>query len=63
MILVVLLIFGAGILFLLDGRLLWYAAIYLGINWAYTLRLKQIPLIDFVVVAIGFVLRLFIGVI
>ena len=59
-----------GILFLLIGlTLLWYSSIesfyltvfYVLLNIFYSYKLKQIPIIDFIIVSIGFVIRVLIG--
>jgi 4-hydroxybenzoate polyprenyltransferase len=59
-----------GILFLLIGlSLLWYSSIesfyltvfYVLLNIFYSYKLKQIPIIDFIIVSIGFVIRVLIG--
>ncbi|CAB1275729.1 UbiA prenyltransferase family protein [Candidatus Nitrosacidococcus tergens] len=62
--------FGFLILFLLSGGyILWYVSlktllitiIYLILNFAYSLKLKHIAIIDIVIIASGFVIRLFVG--
>ena len=59
-----------GVLFLLIGlTLLWYSSIesfyltvfYVLLNIFYSYKLKQIPIIDFIIVSIGFVIRVLIG--
>ncbi len=42
---------------MLPGRFLIVAAVYFGLNLAYSLKLKQVSLIDVMLVALGFVLR------
>lgn len=59
-----------GVLFLLIGlTLLWYSSIesfyltvfYVLLNIFYSYKLKQIPIIDFIIVSVGFVIRVLIG--
>lgn len=46
----------------LSGRqMLYIVFVYLSLNGAYTLKLKHVAIIDVFIIAIGFVLRLFIG--
>jgi 4-hydroxybenzoate polyprenyltransferase len=58
---VVLLACGGGMFAALDGSVLMVAGVYLGLNLSYTLWLKHIPIVDAFIVALGFVLRLFVG--
>lgn len=44
---------GAGMLFLV--------ALYIVLNLTYTLRLKHVPIVDIVIIATGFVIRIFVG--
>lgn len=48
--------------YFLSPSFLMISAIYLVVNIAYTLRLKHIPLIDVLIIALGFVLRVGAGV-
>ena len=52
---------GLGGAFLLDTMVLLIMLIYIVMNVLYTVVLKHIAIIDVVVIAVGFVLRLFIG--
>lgn len=38
-----------------------FTLIYLGLNILYSYKLKRIPIVDFIIISIGFVLRIFIG--
>lgn len=60
--LAILLIAGFSIyIFLLGSLAAALLAIYLFMNLGYSLKLKQIPILDVTIVAVGFVLRLLIG--
>ena len=52
---------GIAGFFLLDTRALPYLCLYIGLNVLYTLKLKHVPILDVVLVAFGFVIRIFIG--
>ena len=56
-----LLLAGVGIASLLGRQMLYIVFIYLVLNIAYTLKLKHVAIIDVFIIAIGFVLRLFVG--
>jgi decaprenyl-phosphate phosphoribosyltransferase len=56
-----LLVAGMGGACLLGRQMLFIVSVYLVINIAYTLKLKHLAIIDVFIIAIGFVLRLFIG--
>jgi len=45
----------------LNHNVIKFVACYLGLNIAYTLKLKHVAVLDVVIIATGFVLRLFIG--
>lgn len=47
--------------YLFLSPLFWFGILYLCINVLYTLFLKHIPILDIVVIAAGFVLRIFVG--
>jgi len=47
--------------YLLNRSMFQFGILYLAINVAYTLYLKHIPIVDIIVIAIGFVIRIFIG--
>ncbi|MFI6929793.1 UbiA prenyltransferase family protein [Streptomyces sp. NPDC050287] len=49
-------LFAAGVVLASPARC-WPVLVYLGLNLAYSLRLKHIPLVDAFCVALGFVLR------
>ncbi len=53
--------FGIGIFAYLGGETLGIALFYFAINVAYSFKLKHIAVIDVSILAVGFVLRLFIG--
>lgn len=57
----VLAVLGLGGAFLLDYTVLTIMLIYIVINVLYTVVLKHVAIIDVVIIALGFVLRLFIG--
>lgn len=48
-------------MWLVSTKAAWVLIAYLAINVAYTIRLKHTSLLDVTVIAIGFVLRLFVG--
>ncbi len=52
---------GLSILFALHADAGVWGLIYAGMNIAYTVKLKHIPIVDIVVVALGFVIRLGVG--
>ncbi len=53
---------GAGLLaFALPGKAAWVIATYLAANLLYSLRLKQIAILDVITIAIGFVMRVVAG--
>jgi decaprenyl-phosphate phosphoribosyltransferase len=56
-----LLLLGAALFLLADPQALLLGGLYLLLNIAYTFRLKHIPILDLVIIASGFVLRLFVG--
>jgi decaprenyl-phosphate phosphoribosyltransferase len=55
---IVLLALGFGIAFFLREKFLFVLAIYFLLNLGYSFGLKTIPILDIVIVAIGFVLRI-----
>lgn len=57
----VLILIGTGMALALRPAILYPILIYMGINLAYSLKLKQFPLIELFLIASGFVLRLFVG--
>lgn len=58
---VVLILVGTSLALALRPAILCPIFIYLGINLAYSLKLKQLPLVELFLIASGFVLRLFVG--
>ena len=54
-----LLIFGMAIAY--YQQLLVLFSVYIGLNILYSIKLKHIPIIDVFVIAIGFVIRLYLG--
>ncbi|MDP5169070.1 MAG: UbiA prenyltransferase family protein [Bacteroidia bacterium] len=56
-----LMVIGLGIFWLLDPLSLYLALAYVGINVLYSIRLKQIALLDIFIIAMGFVIRVGIG--
>ena len=60
-IMVVLLILGIGVMYFISILGLQFLLAYVLINIAYSLALKKLAIIDVCIIAIGFVLRLFIG--
>jgi 4-hydroxybenzoate polyprenyltransferase len=57
----VLLVGGLGVSGFRGQRVFLLFAFYLVLNFAYTLKLKHIPIVDVFVVALGFAIRLFVG--
>ena len=41
--------------------LFWMIILYVGINIAYSLKLKHVPVLDIFIIALGFVLRIYVG--
>lgn len=57
-----LVLLAAGAWFLADSpRLWWILATYVAMNFAYSLGLKQVPVVDVSIIASGFMLRLLAG--
>jgi len=56
-----LLVVGLGGMAYLSINALIFTGVYVGNNLLYSYRLKHIPLLDVVLISVGFVLRLFIG--
>lgn len=56
-----LLLIGLPAMFWLNREAGYLTLVYLGMNLAYSFKLKHIPILDISIIAIGFVLRLFIG--
>lgn len=54
-------ILALGILFALDARAGWVAVVYGAVNVAYSLGLKRVMILDVMLIALGFVLRLLLG--
>lgn len=52
---------GLSVLALVSLDALMVSALYLVINIGYSVRLKEIPLLDVIIIATGFALRLFVG--
>jgi len=52
---------GIGTYFLFHFNALPYLCLYIVLNVLYTLRLKHIPILDVVLISIGFVIRIIIG--
>jgi decaprenyl-phosphate phosphoribosyltransferase len=53
----------AGLLgaWLLDMSMLYLALFYLVLNISYTIKFKHVPLLDIFIIALGFVIRIFVG--
>ena len=56
-----LLILGLGLLFWVNEQALFWALGYIILNLAYSLFLKQIPIVDLYIIAMGFVIRIALG--
>lgn len=52
---------GSLLIFFVNKTAFFLTAIYVGNNLLYSFRLKHIPILDINIIAVGFVLRLFIG--
>lgn len=59
--LIVLLLVGLSLAYSLGNSVLYLVLGYLILNIAYSFKLKHVPIIDIVVISIGFVVRLFVG--
>jgi 4-hydroxybenzoate polyprenyltransferase len=60
-ILVILLIAGGLLSMLLDASFRWILLVYLLINIGYSLGLKKVSIVDLIIVALGFILRVLAG--
>jgi decaprenyl-phosphate phosphoribosyltransferase len=60
-IMAVLLVLSIPVLAILDLNAMILTLCYLGINLLYSLKLKQLPLVDIFLVSSGFVIRIFVG--
>ena len=58
---IILLIIGLTLMATISTKALVILSIYVILNIAYSLKLKRIALLDVIIIAIGFVLRLFVG--
>ena len=58
---IILLIIGFTLMATISTKALVILSIYVILNIAYSLKLKRIALLDVIIIAIGFVLRLFVG--
>ena len=58
---VLLMLIGLTIIALIQPLSVWVAVTYLILNFFYTIKLKHIALLDITIIAIGFVLRLYVG--
>lgn len=56
-----LLIVGSVISWLLSPRMLHLCLFYILLNVAYSIKLKHIPILDITIIALGFVIRIFVG--
>ena len=54
-------IIGISLMAVVSLKALYVLLLYMGLNIAYTLHLKHIAILDITIIAIGFVLRLFVG--
>ena len=52
---------GIGVFFLLFSSALPHLCLYIVLNVLYTLKLKHVPILDVVLISIGFVIRILIG--
>lgn len=60
-IMTILLILGCALAYWLDVQILELVAFYIILNIFYTFKLKHFPIIDTFIIAIGFVIRIYIG--
>jgi decaprenyl-phosphate phosphoribosyltransferase len=56
-----LLVFGLTGAWLLGLSMFYLTLIYIGLNAAYTIKFKHVPIIDIFIIASGFVIRIFVG--
>ena len=56
-----LLVAGLAVSWSLGPAMIGLVLLYLALNWAYSIKLKHIPVIDTFIVAAGFVIRIFAG--
>ena len=52
---------GVLILFFLSKESLFLSCFYFVLNFFYSLKLKHIPIVDFMIISVGFVIRILIG--
>jgi len=57
----ILLILGCSISYLVSTKVLFLVLIYLILNFIYSTKIKEFPIIDVITIALGFVIRLFVG--
>lgn len=52
---------GLSVMYKISFNVFIFSIIYVVLNFGYSLKLKHIPIIDFIVVSLGFVIRILIG--
>lgn len=57
----VLLCIGALPLFFIDHSVVYFLLLYIALNVLYTIRLKHMAIVDVSIIAVGFVIRIFVG--
>ena len=60
-VMIVLFVVGVSLMALLSVKAFWILTSYIVLNIAYSFHLKHIAILDIIIIAIGFVLRIFVG--
>ena len=55
------LVLGLAIAYSLSFKMMYLCLFYIALNIAYSMKLKHIPIMDIMVIAVGFVIRIFVG--
>jgi 4-hydroxybenzoate polyprenyltransferase len=56
-----LLVLGLSIAYVLSLQMFYLCLLYIVLNIAYSVKLKQVPILDIMIIAICFVIRIFVG--
>jgi 4-hydroxybenzoate polyprenyltransferase len=56
-----LLVFGLAIAYSLSLQMLYLCLFYIALNIAYSMKLKHVPILDIMIIAVCFVIRIFVG--
>ena len=56
-----LLAFGLSIAYILSLQMFYLCLLYIALNIVYSMKLKHVPVLDIIVIAVCFVIRIFVG--